>query len=55
MFEKYSFETNEKRNYPLSREQVIEMISNKLSKSDIVVSTTGVTSRELFEQREKED
>ena len=55
VFEKYSFEAAEKHNYPLSREQVIEMISNTLSRNDVIVSTTGVTSRELFEQREKED
>jgi len=37
---------------PLFREQAIEVIINSLSELDIVVSTTGVTSRELFEYRE---
>jgi phosphonopyruvate decarboxylase len=37
----------------LYREEVIEIIINNLEKDDIVVSTTGVASRELFELREK--
>lgn len=55
VFEKYSYNTENDQQYPLYREQVIEIISDTLSNRDIVVSTTGVTSRELFEQREKED
>jgi phosphonopyruvate decarboxylase len=44
---------NSKGGYPLLREQAIKLIVNKLNKEDIVVSTTGVTSRELFEYREE--
>ena len=36
----------------LSREQAIQIVVDKLKKDDIVVSTTGMISRELFEYRE---
>ena len=36
----------------LSREQAIQIVVDKLRKDDIVVSTTGMISRELFEYRE---
>ena len=35
--------------YPLNREEVISLIINNLSDKDIVVSTTGMASRELLE------
>lgn len=37
----------------LLREQAIEVIVDHLDKTDIIVSTTGKTSRELFEYRNK--
>lgn len=37
---------------PLSREEAIRIVVDKLRKEDIVVSTTGMISRELFEYRE---
>ncbi|MBT5747025.1 MAG: phosphonopyruvate decarboxylase [Gammaproteobacteria bacterium] len=37
---------------PLLREQAIRLIIDHLNPSDIVVSTTGLTSREMFENRE---
>lgn len=37
----------------LQREAAIQLIIDKLSENDIVVSTTGKTSRELFEYREQ--
>lgn len=40
---------------PLLREEAIELIVERLNDLDIVVSTTGVASRELFEIREKLD
>ncbi len=39
-------------NYPLTREEVLNIIVDELSENDIVVSTTGKTSRELFEIRQ---
>lgn len=40
-------------NYPLSREKALEIILSQLTDEDFVVSTTGKTSREIFELREK--
>jgi phosphonopyruvate decarboxylase len=37
--------------YPLSRETAIENIMNNLSGTEVIISTTGKTSRELFEYR----
>jgi len=48
----YEFENTVKREYSLSREQAIKIIVDNLEDDAIVVSTTGVTSRELFEYRE---
>lgn len=53
-FSEYSFQTKEsKEKYTLKREEALEQILLRLADNDIVVSTTGKTSRELFEIREK--
>jgi phosphonopyruvate decarboxylase len=52
-FESYKIQSDIPYEKPLYREEAIEIIVNNLNKLDIVVSTTGVTSRELFEHREK--
>lgn len=51
-FDTYKKE-KEKNNYTLTREQVLDVIVNEISNDDLIVSTTGKTSRELFELREK--
>jgi phosphonopyruvate decarboxylase len=51
-FEKYKLKSDTKGGFPLLREQAIKLIVDRLSEKDIVVATTGVTSRELFEYRE---
>ncbi|CAF4349099.1 unnamed protein product, partial [Rotaria sordida] len=38
---------------PLTREQALECVMNHFQQQDIVVSTTGMLSRELFELRTK--
>lgn len=38
--------------YPMSREEVVNMFIDAMREEDIVVSTTGKLSRELFEARE---
>ena len=48
-FEKYIQKDSENKQYDMSREEAIKIITNAISDKDIVVSTTGVTSRELFE------
>ena len=39
--------------FEMTREDAIKIIVKELDKNDIVISTTGKTSRELFEYREK--
>jgi phosphonopyruvate decarboxylase len=52
-FESYKVKLNKSYERDLSREEAIEIIINELNEDDVVVSTTGVASRELFEYREK--
>ena len=52
-FSKYQIKKKRTVNYPLYREDAIKAIVDNLDDKDIVISTTGVTSRELFEYREK--
>ena len=51
-FEKYSLQNKATNNYPVSREEAIKCIVDALLPEDVVVSTTGKTSRELFEYRD---
>ena len=50
-FEKYVLETVNTNDYQLSREAAIQAVVNHLDDRDIIVSTTGKASRELFEFR----
>jgi phosphonopyruvate decarboxylase len=52
-FDEYKLQSDVPYKRPLYREEAIEIILNSLDEPDIIVSTTGVTSRELFEYREK--
>ncbi|MFX0017335.1 MAG: phosphonopyruvate decarboxylase [Promethearchaeota archaeon] len=52
LFEKYDLRVKQDIEHILSREEVINLIMNNLGEDEIVVSTTGYTSRELFEYRE---
>ena len=52
-FEKYSLVHKTQNNYELLREEAIEKIISSLNYKDIVVSTTGYISREVYETREK--
>ena len=51
-FSKYKKEYNSNNN-ELSREEALDIIINNLDNNDFIISTTGKTSRELFEIREK--
>jgi len=51
-FDEYSLQRESLSSLPLSREEAIKIVVDKLRKDDIVVSTTGMISRELFEYRE---
>ena len=52
-FEKYSLDDSTPGKYPYNREQVIQKIAAALADDDVIVSTTGMASRELFEYRTK--
>jgi phosphonopyruvate decarboxylase len=45
--------TDNKLDNILSREQILEILLQNIETNDIIVSTTGKTSREIFEIREK--
>jgi len=51
--EEYAAKKSIKTNYEMSREDAIKIIIDNLSGDEAIVSTTGKTSRELFEYREK--
>jgi len=51
-FEEYKLKSGIETNYPLKREDAIKIIMDNLNDNDIIVSTTGKTSREVFEYRE---
>ena len=52
-FSKYEKDFVSNNNNSLSREESLEIIINNLDNNDFIVSTTGKTSREIFEIREK--
>ena len=51
-FEEYKQENKVEQNYEMTRENAIKIILESLEKNDIVISTTGMISREVFENRE---
>lgn len=52
LFGKYQLQCKIRNNYPLSREEALKLVVDQLGEKDVVVSTTGKLSRELFEYRE---
>ena len=52
-FEKYGKEINKSDDQRMKREEALEIVLESLDDNAIVVSTTGKTSREIFEIREK--
>ena len=50
-FDTYSLQNNICHDFPLSREQAIQTVAAALNPKDVIVSTTGMISRELFEYR----
>ena len=53
VFDKYKLKTEIISDYIMSREDALKIVIDSLDDNDIVVSTTGKLSRELFEYREK--
>jgi len=52
-FEKYVIKNNNNSNNIMSREDALNLIIKNINQKAIIVSTTGKTSREIFEIREK--
>ena len=52
-FEPYSLQKKIETSFELSREQAIRLIISSLDPEEVIVSTTGQTSREVFEYREE--
>ncbi|SFC87757.1 phosphonopyruvate decarboxylase [Clostridium uliginosum] len=52
-FGEYKNINNTVIDFEMSREEAIEVIISKMKENSVVVSTTGMASRELFELREK--
>ena len=51
-FEKYEWKEKQIDEYELTREDVINVIMNNLDNDELIISSTGYTSRELFEYNE---
>ena len=50
-FEAYALQNVEKNDLTMSREEAIQTVAAALGEKDVIVSTTGMISRELFEYR----
>jgi phosphonopyruvate decarboxylase len=55
VFGKYKLQKEFGCNYPLSREDALQIVVDYLPENSVVVSTTGKLSRELFEYREMKE
>jgi phosphonopyruvate decarboxylase len=52
LFSPYKLKNKPVNEYKMSREEALQAVVDSLQKDDIVISTTGKLSRELFEYRE---
>ncbi len=50
-FESYKLQNKTTTNFDVGREEAIQLIAEQLNEKDVIVSTTGKASRELFEYR----
>lgn len=51
-FDEYKLQNVEVNDLTLTREEAIQIVASTLHQKDVIVSTTGMISRELFEARE---
>lgn len=54
-FDDYQLQNQVSQDWPLAREEAIKIVVDSLREDDIIVSTTGMISRELFEYREAKE
>jgi phosphonopyruvate decarboxylase len=52
-FSSYAAPTRKQTDFPMSREEAIQQVIDSLDTRDVVVSTTGMPSREVYEYRSK--
>ncbi|EHJ01550.1 phosphonopyruvate decarboxylase [Clostridium sp. DL-VIII] len=52
-FDEYKLKSNPVYDFDITREDAIEMLVTNMKQNAVVISTTGMASRELFELREK--
>lgn len=52
-FDRYELEQESVTDFPMDREEAVKRIAAQLGEEDVIVSTTGKTSRELYEFREE--
>ena len=52
IFSSYKLKNKPVNNFSMSREEALQCVVDSLGKDDIIISTTGKLSRELFEYRE---
>lgn len=52
-FSSYKYESGKSQDFPLLREEAIDIIVDNIGQETPIVSTTGVASRELFEKRKE--
>lgn len=50
-FDAYALQNKQENNLTLSREEAIKVVASAIGDKDVIVSTTGMISRELFEYR----
>lgn len=50
-FDSYKLQSDATSSFTLSRENAIKLVAGHVSNNDVIVSTTGMISRELFEYR----
>lgn len=50
-FDSYKLQSDAASSFTLSRENAIKLVASHVSSNDVIVSTTGMISRELFEYR----
>ena len=54
-FQEYQPKAKQSNGYNLSRERAIQVIADNLSIDDLIISTTGLPSRELYDYRKKKN
>jgi len=52
-FSKYDYNFEQNKSLTMTREEAIKIIIDQLGDSELIVSTTGMASREIFEYRQK--